>query len=362
MDGRRHALGDRDRAGLPHPARRGVGRRAPRLAGERRRRLPAVARLRLRHRRDGRRAPSGRVHHALRNHGDRRVDLRLGSGGSRSHVRDPAGWIHGRVCRADQGLTSLQHGGDQGVAPAGCVSRSRFQFRTWKTFGDGSVGFQKSTKPLDAVTPSMRPGCAPEIRQLIVSVPALPSEYSTRRIASPAVLPGMFGLDASARSQRTSPVTVYVPLPVAASLAFRVSQFPPPVAALEVPPPPAGATNVPFPVTMIFNPMWAATVGAPTLAESSSARDVEGAAIGALLSHPRARAIATTPGSLASHLLHFISASLPTVSLRMHLTEVVWARRRTSATAEGPAVVFRDTLIRKGNAGRLAGWIVGATS
>src|SRR5712691_8600613 len=32
MDGRRHALGDRNRAGLPHPARRGVGRRAPRLA------------------------------------------------------------------------------------------------------------------------------------------------------------------------------------------------------------------------------------------------------------------------------------------------------------------------------------------
>src|SRR2546422_7697831 len=90
----------------------------------------------------------------------------------------------------------------------------------------------------------MRPGCAPEIRQLTVSVPALPSEYSILRIASPAVLPGMFGLDASARSQRTSPVTVYVPLPVTASLAFRVSQFPPPVAALDVPPPPAGATNV----------------------------------------------------------------------------------------------------------------------
>src|SRR5438445_90062 len=192
----------------------------------------------------------------------------------------------------------------------------------------------------------MRPGCAPEIRQLTVSVPALPSEYSILRIASPAVLPGMFGLDASARSQRTSPVTVYVPLPVTASLAFRVSQFPPPVAALEVPPPPAGATNVPFPVTMIFNPSAA----------------VADAAIGALLSHPRARAIATTPGSLASHLLHFICASLPTVSVRMHLSEVVWARRRTSATAERPVVVFRDTLIRKGNAGRLAGWIVGATS
>src|SRR6266702_6449857 len=179
-------------------------------------------------------------------------------------------------------LRPLQHGGDQVVAPGGCISHSRFQFRTWKTFGPGSVGFQKSTKPLDAVTPSMRPGCAPEIRQLTVSVPALPSEYSPLRIASPAVLPGMFGLDASARSQRTSPVTVYVPLPVTASLAFRVSQFPPPVAALEIPPPPAGATNVPLPLTMIFSPsaavadaepkishpMWAAAVGAAALAEN----------------------------------------------------------------------------------------------
>jgi hypothetical protein len=73
----------------------------------------------------------------------------------------------------------------------------------------------------------------------------------------------------------------------------------------------------------ISHPIWAAAVGAPTLAESASARDVEGAAIGALLSHARARAIATTPRSLASHLLHVICASLPTVSLRMHLTEVV---------------------------------------
>src|SRR5436309_4663867 len=216
--------------------------------------------------------------------------------------------------------TAVTTGGDQVVAPGGCISHSRFQFRTWKTFGPGSVGFQKSTKPLDAVTPSMRPGCTPEIRQLTVSVPALPSEYSILRIASPAVLPGMFGLDASARSQRTSPVTVYVPLPVTASLAFRVSQFPPPVAALEVPPLPAGATNVPLPVTMIFNPsaavadaepkishpMWAALVGAPALAESSPARDVEGAAIGALLSHARARHSATTPRSLASHPLPFI--------------------------------------------------------
>src|SRR5439155_18626158 len=43
----------------------------------------------------------------------------------------------------------------------------------------------------------------------------------------------------------------------------------------------------------------------------------------------------------------------------MHLTEVFGGTRRTSATAERPAVVFRDTLIRKGNAGRHAGSIVG---
>src|SRR5437879_11753348 len=133
----------------------------------------------------------------------------------------------------------------------------------------------------------------------------------------------MFRLDASARSQRTSPVTVYVPLPVTASLAFRVSQFPPPVAALEIPPPPAGATNVPLPLTMIFNPsaavadaepkishpIWAALVDAAALAKNSPARDVAGAAIGALLSHARARPIATTPRSLASHPLLSIRAS-----------------------------------------------------
>src|SRR2546428_1355318 len=237
-------------------------------------------------------------------------------------------------------VTSSRDGGaTRASPPQDAFLRSGPQFRTWNTFRP-SPGFQKSTKPLDAVPPSMRPGCAPEIRQLTVSVPALPSEYSILRIASPAVLPGMFGLDASARSQRTSPVTVYVPLPVTASLAFRVSQFPPPVAALEVPPPPAGATNVPFPVTMIFNPsaavadaepkishpMWAAAVGAPTLAESPSAPDVEGAALRAPPSHPRAGAIPPTPRSLSFPLFPFTCASLPTVSLRVHLTQGPWAR------------------------------------
>src|SRR5213593_2200238 len=178
LDGRRHALGDRDRAGLPHPTRGRIRRRAPRLAGERRGRVPIVAGLGLRYRRARRRAPGGRVHHALRNHGDRGADLRVGSGRGRSHVRDPAR-----------------------------VSSLSPQLRTWNRVGD-VTRFQKSTKPLDAVTPSKRPGCAFEILQLIVRVPALPSSYSTRRIASPAVLPGMLGTDASARSHRTSPVTL----------------------------------------------------------------------------------------------------------------------------------------------------------
>src|SRR6266704_883906 len=176
-------------------------------------------------------------------------------------------------------LRPLQHGGDQVVAPGGCISHSRFQFRTWKTFGPGSVGFQKSTKPLDATR--LRPRDPATDRERAGAT----SEYSILRIASPAVLPGMFGLDASARSQRTRPVTWYVPLPVTTLLASQVSQFPPPVAALEVPPSPAGATNVPAPVTMILSPsaavaaaepkichpIWAAAVGAPMFAESASA-------------------------------------------------------------------------------------------
>src|SRR3989442_8642966 len=132
----------------------------------------------------------------------------------------------------------------------------------------------------------MRPGCAPEIRQLTVSVPALPSEYSILRIASPAVLPGMFGLDASARSQRTSPVTVYVPLPVTALPAFRVSQFPPPAPPLKVPPPPPEPPTSPFLEQISSNPpppapalkqktptpCGPARVAAPTPPENSSPR------------------------------------------------------------------------------------------
>src|SRR5207237_9542879 len=94
--------------------------------------------------------------------------------------------------------------------------------------------------------------------------------------------------------------------------------------------------NVPLPVTVIFNPsravsdaepkishpILAACADATTLAENSSARDVSGAAVGAPLSHARARPIASTPRSLAPHPLPSICASLPIHGeLRMHVTE-----------------------------------------
>src|SRR3989442_667217 len=141
---------------------------------------------------------------------------------------------------------------------------------------------------------------------------------------------------------------------IVATPCYRVARVPglprsAPVAALEVPPPPAGATNVPLPVTMIFSPsaavadaepkishpMWAAAVGAAALAENSLARDVEGAAIGTLLSHARARPIATTPRSLVSHSLPFIVPPCRSHrELRMHVTEAPWVRRRTSTAAQ----------------------------
>ncbi len=84
----------------------------------------------------------------------------------------------------------------------------------------------------------------------------------------------------------------------------------------------------------ISHPMWAAAVGAAALAENSPARDVAGAAIGALLSHARARPIATTPTSPASHPLPFVVPPCRSHrELRMHLTEPSWARRRTSTAA-----------------------------
>src|SRR2546428_5458735 len=54
-----------------------------------------------------------------------------------------------------------------------------------------------------------------------------------------------------ASSQRTKPVTVYLPL--LEPVAVVIIQFPPPVTAFDVPPPPAGARNVPDPVSVIVS-------------------------------------------------------------------------------------------------------------
>src|SRR5439155_26774991 len=156
--------------------------------------LPRVSRRWLRRRSDRRWAPGGRVHYAFRNHGDRRAHLGLVSGRSQRHVRNSARRIRALARRPDRHL---------GIAWPFAPPQSR----TWNRLGP-VMGPKKSTNPLDAVTPSKRPGCSFEIRQLIVRVPALPSSYSTRRMASPAVLPGMLGTEASARSHSTSPVTL----------------------------------------------------------------------------------------------------------------------------------------------------------
>jgi hypothetical protein len=73
----------------------------------------------------------------------------------------------------------------------------------------------------------------------------------------------------------------------------------------------------------ISHPMWAAAGDGAPLAENSPVLDVEDAAIGPLLSHARARPIATTPRRLASHLLHFIVPRCRSRrELRMHPTAV----------------------------------------
>src|SRR5437870_3045041 len=85
----------------------------------------------------------------------------------------------------------------------------------------------------------------------------------------------------------------------------------------------------------ISHPMWAAAAGAAALAENSPGRDVEGAAMGARLSHATARPIATTPTNLESHPLPFIVPPCRSHrELRMHLTEAPCTRRRTSTTAQ----------------------------
>src|SRR5438093_10878699 len=75
--------------------------------------------------------------------------------------------------------------------------------------------------------------------------PALVWPSSIKSVLAGVGVPG-------AGYQLTSPVTSYVPLVQMVMRALQTIQVPPPVAALDVPPPPAGATNVPVPVTVIF--------------------------------------------------------------------------------------------------------------
>src|SRR5713101_3567961 len=99
------------------------------------------------------------------------------------------------------------------------------------------------------------PAGAPGPWQPTPRVPSLPSEYSILRIALPLAPPvpikSVFtpGVCKFANCQLARLVTEYVPLPVETP-AVKVSQVPPPVAALDVPPL-AGATKVPLPVNLI---------------------------------------------------------------------------------------------------------------
>src|SRR5437773_12011721 len=96
--------------------------------------------------------------------------------------------------------------------------------------------------------------------QLTTRMPWLRSEYSMLSTASPAEKsPGLPMLSAAAGnvpgagSQRTRPVTTYVPaeLPPAVTIV----QVPPPVTASDVFPRPAGATEVAVPVNAIVAPV-----------------------------------------------------------------------------------------------------------
>ena len=79
----------RHRHGLPHPARGRRRRRPPRLAGPLGRRLPAVARRRLRRRRPPRRHPRRPHLHHRRHLGRRRPHRPLRAGRRHPHVRNP---------------------------------------------------------------------------------------------------------------------------------------------------------------------------------------------------------------------------------------------------------------------------------
>ena len=87
---RRRAARRRHRHGLPHPARRHRRRRPPRLAGPVGRRLPAVARRRVRRRRAAGRRDRRRVRDPRRDLGRRRPHRRLRPHRRHPHVRDPA--------------------------------------------------------------------------------------------------------------------------------------------------------------------------------------------------------------------------------------------------------------------------------
>src|SRR6516164_168806 len=117
--------------------------------------------------------------------------------------------------------------------------------------------------------PSKTEGGVPLRPQLTTRTPRLSSEYLISRTASPArawlsgrtrsVPPNPethVGTVQFARVNRTSLVTLYVPLPVGTLFGpgLNVSQVPPPVTALPLPSPsspPAGVTKVPEPVSVI---------------------------------------------------------------------------------------------------------------
>src|SRR5713101_2485367 len=107
------------------------------------------------------------------------------------------------------------------------------------------------------------PAGAPGPWQPTPRVPSLPSEYWILRIALPLAPPVSIksmiapGVPKFANCQLARLVTKYVPLPVETPLV-KVSQVPPPVAALDVPPL-AGATKVPLPVNLI---VWVASADA----------------------------------------------------------------------------------------------------
>src|SRR5712691_5131853 len=99
------------------------------------------------------------------------------------------------------------------------------------------------------------PAGAPGPWQPTPRMPVLPSEYWILRIAFPLAPPVAIKSTGTppgwkfANCQLARLVTAYVPLPVETPLV-KVSQVPPPVTALDVPPL-AGETKVPVPVSLM---------------------------------------------------------------------------------------------------------------